>query len=188
MRRAGSGSTGGRDGPGYSAAVGTASVLYRIILLLHILASIVGFGGLVAGAMLNARAFRSSAGQGRTILLANQTMSKTAHNGLYAVIGLGIVLIALSDDAFGYGDPWVSAGFVIWFAMIGLSHGLVRPAMAGLVQRTEALAAAASGPGLPNLDSDAEAESLAKRLALGEGAIQLLLVAALAVMIWKPGL
>jgi uncharacterized membrane protein len=163
-------------------------VLYRIILLLHILASIVGFGGLVAGAMFNARAFASPAGQSRTILMANQAMSKTTHNGLYAVVLLGIVLIALSDNAFGYGDPWVSAGFVIWFTMIGLSHGLVRPAMAGLVQRTEAVAAAAEGPGLPPLSSDAQAEGLARRLAVGEGAIQLLLVAALVVMIWKPGL
>ena len=40
---------------------------------------------------------------------------------------------------------------------------------------------------MPILESDGEAGSLAKRLALGEGLIQLLLVVALFLMIWQPG-
>ncbi len=167
--------------------MGTGSVLYRIILVLHITASIVGFGGLMAGAVLNARAFRSSAGQARTLLLGNQAVAKLAYNGLYALLLLGIVLVAISDDAFGFGDPWISAAFVLWFIMIGISHGLVRPSIAGLVSRSEAVAATAGGPAIPSLESDEQAGALARRLAMGEGAVQLLLLASLAVMIWKPG-
>lgn len=170
--------------------MGTASVLYRIVLVLHILASIVGFGGLIAGAVLNARAFRSPASQARTLLRATLALSKPSYNALYGLVLLGIVLVAISDKAFSFGDPWISAAFMLWFAIIGISHGLVRPSVTGLVARSEALAAATLGQSqaVPALETDDEANSIARKLAMGEGAVQVLLVLSLAVMIWKPGL
>lgn len=167
--------------------MGTASAIYQIVLLLHIAAAIVGFGGLIANSLNNAKAFRSPVNQARTLLLATQSVSKVAYYGLYALLALGVVLIAISDSAFSFGAPWVSASFAVWFAMVGLSHGLVRPSVAGLIQRGETLAAEAPGQSMPILESDEAAGTLAKKLALGEGLIQLLLLAALALMIWQPG-
>ncbi len=167
--------------------MGTASVIYRIVLVLHIIAAIVGFGGLVANGINNAKAYRSPVGQARTLLTAGRAVAKIAEYGLYAVLALGIVLVAISDSAFSFGAPWVSAAFVVWFAIIGLSHGLVRPAVVGLIGRTETLAAEAPGQAMPILESDEQAGQLAKRLAIGEGLIQLLLLVAVALMVWQPG-
>ncbi len=167
--------------------MGTASVIYRIVLLLHIGASIVGFGGLLANGINNAKAYRSPVDQATTLLRGTQAVSKIAYYALYALLALGIVLIALSDSAFSYGAPWVSASFVVWFALIGVSHGLVRPAVAGLVDRAAALASAAPGQSVPILESDEAAGGLARRLAIGEAVVQLLLVVSLVLMIWQPG-
>jgi hypothetical protein len=167
--------------------MGTASAIYRIVLLLHIATAIVGFGGLLVNGINNARAFRAPVDQAKTLLHATQNVSKTAYYAIYALFALGIVLVAVSDSAFSFSAPWISAAFLVVFAIIGISHGMVRPAIAGLVGRADALAAAAPGQSMPILESDGEAGSLAKRLALGEGLIQLLLVVALFLMIWQPG-
>jgi len=167
--------------------MGTASAIYRIVLLLHIAAAIVGFGGLLANGLNNAKAFRAPVDQAKTLLQATQGVSKTAYYAIYALFALGIVLVAVSDSAFSFAAPWISAAFLVVFAIIGISHGMVRPAIAGLVTRAEALASGAPGQSVPILESDEEAGGLAKRLAIGEGLIQLLLVIALYLMIWKPG-
>jgi len=161
--------------------MGTDSTLYQIVLLLHIAATIVGFGGLIAHGAYNARAFRGPAGVGSTLIETTRGVSKIAEYAIYAVLPLGIVLIAVSDDTFGFGDPWVSASFLVWFVMVGVYHGLVRPALRAIGER----AAAVAPDSLVDTDQDAVAAS--KRLMMGEAATQLLVVVALFLMIWKPG-
>lgn len=161
--------------------MGVESVLYQIVLLLHIGAAIVGFGGVIAHGAYHARAFRSPAGAGGIVLDAARSGAKIAEYAIYAVLPLGIVLIAISDDQFGYGDPWVSASFVVWFALIGASHGAVRPAVAALAERASVM------PADTTLDTDPDATAAARKLMIGEAATQLLLVVALVLMIWKPG-
>lgn len=161
--------------------MGTGSALYRIVLLAHIVTAVVGFGGLLANGVTNARAFHSRAAQAKTLLQGSQAVSKIAYYAIYALFALGIVLIAISDSAFSFSAPWVSAAFVVWFAMVGISHGMVRPSIAGMIDRTDALAPDAI------VDGDPEAGALAKKLAIGEGLIQVLLIAALYLMIWQPG-
>jgi hypothetical protein len=161
--------------------MGTTSLLYRVVLLLHIGASIIAFGGLIANGVLNARAFNGPASESRIILAATSTVSKVADWALYAVLPLGIVLIAVSDDAFGFGDPWVSASFVVWFGVVGVTHGLVRPAVRTMSERADVI------PSIDHLSSDESAVAASRKLMAGETATQLLLAAALILMIWKPG-
>ena len=161
--------------------MGTASLLYRVVLLLHVAAAIVGFGGLIANGVLNARAFNGPATEGGIILAAGATLSKLADYALYAILPLGIVLIAVSDDAFGFGDPWVSASFVVWFAVVGVTHGLIRPAVRAMAVRTGELGAGA------RLADDDAGVAASRKLMMGETFTQILLAAALILMIWQPG-
>jgi uncharacterized membrane protein len=161
--------------------MGTGSALYRIVLLVHILASIVGFGGVIANGLYHARAFRGPARVAGELLGATRGVTRIADYAIYAVLPLGIVLIAVSDDAFSFGDPWVSASFVVWFLLVGAAHAAVRPAVRALSTRAGAL-----GPDTV-LDTDPEAGAAARKLMVGEAATQLLLVVALVLMIWKPG-
>lgn len=161
--------------------MGKGSAIYNIVLLLHIVTAIVGFGGVIAHGAYNARAFASKAGEAAVLLRNTQAVTKVAHFALYGLFLLGIVLIALSDSAISFAAPWVSASFVVWFAVIGVAHGMVRPAVAALTERAGELA--------PDTDmsSDEEVTGMAKKLAVGEGVTQLLLVVALVLMVWQPG-
>ena len=161
--------------------MGVTSVLYRIVELLHILAAIVGFGGLIAHGAYNAKAYKGTAADAVAILRSTAGVTNIAMNAIYAVFALGIALIALSDGFHSFGDPWVSASFVVWFAIVGVSHGMVRPAIGSL---TEAASGAASDT---VLSEDAGAVAAAKKLATGEGVVQVLLAVALFLMVFRPG-
>lgn len=157
------------------------SVIYQIVLLLHIAAAIVGFGGLIAHSSYNAKAFAGTAGEARVLLGTTQTVTKLAYNAIYGVFLLGIVLVAVSEGDVEFSEAWISASFVVWFLLVGVAHGLVKPTVKALAEKAE------SHPSDAKMTDDPEVVGLAKKLALGEGLSQLLLVAALALMIWQPG-
>ncbi len=161
--------------------MGIESAIYRIVLLLHIVTAIVGFGGVIAHGAYNARAFASKAGEAAVLLRNTQAVTKIAHYSLYALFLLGIVLIALSDSAISFAAPWISASFVVWFAVIGVAHGMVRPAVTALTERASEL------PPDTDMSADETVTGIAKKLAVGEGVTQLLLVVALFLMLWQPG-
>jgi len=156
-------------------------MLFNIILLLHIAAAIVGFGGMFAHGAYTAKAFRLPAGEAKTVLNATQGATKLAEYAIYAVMPLGIVLIAVSDGDFSMGAPWVSASFVVWFVMLGLHHALVRPSVKIFAARAEAL------PADHTLSLDGEVEAASRKMMIGEAVGQLMIVVALILMVWKPG-
>ncbi len=161
--------------------MGTESAIYQIVLLLHIAAAIVGFGGVIAHGAYNAKAFAGTAGDAVVLMRTTKAVTSLAHYAIYGVFALGIVLIAVSDKAYEFSEAWVSASFVVWFLIVGAAHGLIRPTVAGLQARAEEL------PADTNMPDDEQVLGFAKKLALGEGVTQLLLVIALVLMIWKPG-
>ncbi len=163
----------------------TTAVIYRIILLGHIGAAIVGFGALITHGSFHAAAVRSPSADAASVLRTTAGGARLAEYGLYAVLGFGIVLIALSDDVYRYSEAWISATFVVWILIVGLVHGLIRPARAQLLEL-----ASTTEPGGDDNDCLAdltEAQPSLARLAIGEAGTQLLLLGALVLMIWKPG-
>lgn len=163
----------------------TTAVLYRIILLGHIGAAIVGFGALITHGSFHATAVRSAEADAVPVLRATARGARLAEYGIYAVLGFGIVLIALSDDVYRYSEPWISASFAVWFLVVGLVHGLIRPARSRLLELASSPEPGDHGTG--ELAQRSDAKPLLARLAMGEAGAQLLLLAALVLMIWKPG-
>ncbi len=161
--------------------MGLSSNLYRIVDVLHILAAIVGFGGLIAHGAYNANAFKGKARDAVAVLRSTASITNIAMYAIYTVFALGIALVALSDGFHGFGDPWISASFVVWFAIVGISHGMVKPSLAALTD-----AATAADPE-SILSEDATAMAAAKKLAMGEGLVQVLLAVALVLMIFQFG-
>lgn len=157
------------------------TVLFRIALLLFAAAAMVGFGGMIAHGAYHARAFRSPSSIAGAVLGATTTVSKVAEYALYAVLPLGIVAVALSDDAYSLGDPWILACILVWLAVVCAYHLAIRPAVTTMLTRADSLPAATV------LSSDEEAALSSRRLMIGEAATQLLLVVALVLVIWKPG-
>lgn len=108
--------------------MGTGSVLYRIILVGHLIAAVVGFGGLITHGLYHARAVRAAANETAPLMRATVMVSQFAHYSLYALLAFGVILISLSDDAWSFASLWVSLSFVVWFVIVALIHGLIRPA------------------------------------------------------------
>ncbi|NNF55887.1 MAG: DUF2269 family protein [Acidimicrobiales bacterium] len=157
------------------------SALYKVILVIHILATVVGFGGFIAHSMYNARALRATAAEAKVLFGVTLDVSKIATYAIVAIMPLGIVLISLSDGVFEFSAPWISASFVVWFAMLGVAGALITKNLKAAAARV-----AEMDPNATVAD-DTEAVSALKKVGAGDAILQLLLVIAVVLMIWQPG-
>lgn len=128
---------------------------YKFVLLLHILAVVVGFAPAVAGLV---------APRGAGADWASVRAIRAIYGPAVIVAGLlGIILVLLSDDAWGFGDAWVSAAILIWIASVGVFQALIqRGARAG------------GGAG-------------ARQAVLGAQVLSVLVIVQVTLMVFKPG-
>ena len=159
------------------AAVGSGG--YDLLLSLHVLSVIVGFGGVMLNGVYLARAVQVGGREGLAVSRANAEVTRVCEFVMYTIPVWGIVLVIASGKVRGgkflydFGKPWVGAGFVIYIVIVGLHHGLLRPTHRRI---TEALT--------KGTRPDA---SVLSRASVAGALTDLLVVAAVALMIWKPG-
>jgi len=169
---------------------GLNSGIYKLLLVLHILAAIIGFGSVFLAGVF---ASKAQARGGREGLAVTEVLVDVAEHWsewfIYAVPLLGIGLILVSDDAWKFSQTWISMSFLLYIIALGLSHGVHFPNL----KRMNALGAelvaggpAPAGGGPP--PQVAELEARGKRAGAVGAALNLLMVAILFLMIWKPGL
>jgi uncharacterized membrane protein len=163
--------------------MGVSGGLYRFVLLLHILTVVVGFGGFIVNAGM-ARAARQRGGaEGVAIGEASAAVTKqVSQNAFYAVPVFGILLVVLSDGTFGFEEPWVGISIVLYLAAAALLLAVILPAQ----RRSNQLAADVVGRGSGE-PGRGEMAQLDKKLAAFTGVFNLLFLAVLALMIFKPG-
>ncbi|MGH9189732.1 MAG: hypothetical protein ACRD0Q_06840 [Acidimicrobiales bacterium] len=82
------------------------SGLYQLVVVLHVVAVVGGFGSIVLNRTGKAPPW--------------------AEPLMYAVPVLGIVALLLSEDRWQFSQPWVSASFLIYVAAIGVYHSGVK--------------------------------------------------------------
>lgn len=148
---------------------------YNLLLLLHIGAVIVGFGGVTLAGVYNRKAMRAGSAAAN-ISSVNFEVNKISEYAIYAVFVLGLGLVGMSGDVYKFSQAWVSASFALYIVGVGVAHGLLIPS-----HRKLNTALASGGPTAPEVDS------LNSRLAIGGAVNDLVLVAILILMIWKPG-
>jgi uncharacterized membrane protein len=151
---------------------------YKIVLVLHILAAILGFGSVMLNGVYANEVKRRPGPEGAAIAEANYKVSfGVAMYIIYAIPILGIALVAMSDQAWKFSQTWVWLALVLYVVLIGLVHGVHRPN----VQRLDALVRDGSA-------SDVAEMERRDRLASTMGMIlSLLVVATLVLMVFKPG-
>jgi hypothetical protein len=94
--------------------------LYKILLVLHILAVIGAFGPLfLYGAVVRAGDAAEAA----------RTHMRSAFPSLIALMVLGMGLVGLSDGNYEFGQLWIVLSLVIWAALVAVSWFMVRPAL-----------------------------------------------------------
>jgi len=166
------------------AAVGDDS--YDLVLLLHILAAIIGFGAVFLNAIYGAQVRARRGSEGLAILQANFLVSKVGTYFIYAVFILGFLLVLMSDDVWGFGDTWVWLSMLLYVVGVGLSHGIQQPGvrrMIDLMEEMETAGPPAAGPP----PQAAEMQEIGKRLGVTGAALNILLIVILYLMVFKPG-
>lgn len=141
---------------------------YKLLLLLHLLSVVIGFGPYFLGGLLH----RSAAGSddtSRAVGAGTLQVSTVSQFAIYGVFVFGGALIGASDKKVDFSDWWVPVSVVLWIATVGVLHALVLPAQ----RRLKA--------------GEGDRAALARQLSTAFGIINLLVVGTLVLMVWEPG-
>lgn len=158
---------------------------FHVLVMLHLICVVGGFGGLAYNALYMSLAQRRPAGGTSAVLEVNRMVSGLAEALVYAAVLFGIAAVGASHKHIGFGDAWVSAALAVAVAAIGVLHGWIRPNQrryAAVVEKLETPA--------PGEARDAEVASLRsyeKRVGLGWGAFNVLVIGAVYLMVFQPG-
>lgn len=158
--------------------MGVGGDLYNVVLVLHILASIIGFGGMFIAGFYGNEARGLPGREGMAV--AQTTLKVTGQIPTVAVVAvpiLGILLILMSEDAIKFSAMWVSLSFLLYFVLMGLATGIQVPTIRKMV----ALRAGAEGA------QSAEVQAMGKKAATVGAIVNVLWVLILILMVFKPG-
>lgn len=170
--------------------MGINTGIYKLVLVLHILSAIIGFGAVLLNGIYGQQARARRGSEGLAITQANFLVSRIAQYFIYAVFVFGVLLVVLSDKFFSFSDSWITAAIVLYLLGIGLSHGLLYPNVRRIIALQEELVAmgpppagaAAGGPPAQVI----ELEERGRRVGIVSTVLQLILVAILMLMVWGP--
>jgi uncharacterized membrane protein len=169
---------------------------YKLILVLHILVAIVGFGWVFLHAVYFAQARGRRGAEGLAIAQAHYLASSIARYFMYAVLVTGILLVLFSDDVWEFGDTWIWASIALYILGIGIADAVLQPNLRRMNALMEQLvhmgapppesASPAPPPGSlpPQVE---ELQERSKRVGLAGALLNVDVVLILALMVWKPG-
>jgi len=173
---------------------------YKLILLVHILAAIVGFGASFLNAIYGGQAKGRRGAEGLAIAQANYLVSSIAEYFIYGVFVTGILLVLFSENrgsrVWEFGDTWIWGAIVLYVVGLGVAHGILRPNVRRMNSLMEQLVHMGAPPGEPSATPSPasslppqvqEMQERAKRVGLAGAILNVDLVLILALMVWKPG-
>ena len=152
--------------------------LYDVVLFVHILAVVVAFGVTFAYPILDAVARRSSGRELAALHRFQVALTRRLITPAMVVVLAAGLYLAL--DRWSLGDGWISATFAILIVLFGLVGAVLAPTERRLLALAERDAQGATGPA-------PEYEREARRYSIAGGLAWLLVVAAIFVMVTKPG-
>lgn len=153
--------------------MGVGSGIYKLLLVLHILSAIVGFGGVMLNGVHGAQAKKRPPNEGAAIVDSTIAVEKVAQMAIYAVFVFGVLLMIASDETWKLSHLWLTASVALYLVGVGLSHGVMKKN----VTRMRDLLAAGGGP---------ELAEVGKRIGTVAPILSLIVVSILTLMVWKP--
>ena len=143
--------------------------------IIHIVTVVVGIGTVTLNGLYGAKAKAAGPNGGAAIGNANLEVSLVAEWFIYAIPVTGILMV-IEIDGYDWGQTWIWLSIVLYVAAVGISHASQIPAAKRMGELMS------QGP------PTAETEALEKRLAAGGMVLNLLALAIIVLMVWKPGL
>jgi uncharacterized membrane protein len=167
------------------------STAFRILLTLHLVAAIIGFGGVFILGFVGAASQRRQGREGQAVFDTAQDMSNLAEYAIYAVPVFGIALLFISttngSHVYWWDQAWVSISLVLYVAALGFVHAVLRPNLKRMGQLMREVNAGAPTTGGPPAQV-AELEARGKRAGINGAIANLTWVVIVILMVWKPGL
>lgn len=176
--------SGSRGWPGWeNPAVGSTGAAFQVVLVLHVLSAVVGFGSIAAtgcyarlgraGDRQPPEAVRRYFGPGRNL----------PSRFILAVPVLGLALAGLGAGG-DLAEPWLWASSGLWAGATALAAGVLWPAEA----RIQSLLAPTSlSPTSPTRPGGAELARAATRASRAAALVDLAAAAAFVLMVARPG-
>jgi hypothetical protein len=173
--------------------MGVNSGAYKLLLVLHLLGVMAGFGPLFMAMAYGAQARARRGPEGVAVAEASYDVVRTfAEWIIYTVPITGILLVLVSEDTWKFSQAWISLAFLVYIAILGVMHGAHFPNLRRMNQLMGELAGAAPAAGGAATTAGqpsqvAELDQRATRATATAGVIHLLLALAVVLMVWKPG-
>jgi len=165
--------------------------LYKFLLVLHILCAIIGFGATYLNALYGQQIRKHRGREGLAIYEANFFVSGIGLYFIYAVFVFGFLLVLQSDDAWKFSQTWVWLSMLLYIVAIGVSHGILLPAVKrmGVLMREMVDAGPPAGGAAPAgpPPQARELAALGQRVGAASAFLNIAVIAVLALMVWKPG-
>jgi hypothetical protein len=171
--------------------MGLDGTVYRIIVVAHILCAIIGFGAVYLNALYGQQIRKHQGREGLAVYEANFFVSTIGQYFIYAVFVLGFLAVLASDDAWKFSQTWVWLAMTLYLISLGVSHGVMLPAVKrmGVLMR-ELVNAGPPPAGAPPSGPPpqvAELGVLGKRVGVSGAFLDIMVVVLLVIMVWKPG-
>ena len=147
---------------------------YELLLVIHLITVVVGIGGVVLNGVYGAQAKKAGPNGGNAVVRANYAVSGIAEYFIYAIPVTGILMVLDDDYPWDFSDTWVWLSIVLYVVAVGNSHMNLKPGARRMIELTQ-------GPPTP------EVETVGKRLAVAGTINDLIVVALIVLMVWKPG-
>ena len=174
------------------AQIASDSSAYKTLLVLHILCAIIGFGTVFFNGIYGAQAKNRPGPEGLAITQANLLVSRIGEYFIYAVFVFGVLMVLFSPyDRYDFETTFVWVSMLLYLIGIAISHAVLWPNVRKMTALSAELVAmgpppAEMAPGATPPPQVMEIEERAKRVALADNVLKVLLVAVLVLMVWKP--
>lgn len=170
--------------------MGIDSFAYELVLYLHILSAIIGFGGVLLNGLYASRARKRPPAEALAVMEVNTFVSlKVAEVFIYLTGIFGLGLVGLSDDVWEYTDGWILWAIILYVVSLVVSIALLQPRVRQMValqrEMVEGLSAGTAAGGPP--PQAALLEKLGPQIGALSGVLHLSFAVILVLMVWKPG-
>lgn len=159
--------------------------VYHLLVVGHLLCVVGGFGSLAYNGLYLSLARRQGAA-GAGVLAVNRQVSGLAELLVYAAFLFGVAAVGASGGRWSFAQAWVAAAFALFVVAIGILHGWVRRLQRAYLALMEQVSVStpAGGASSPEV---ARLSGLEKRISLGWGAFNVVVIAVVFLMAFKPG-
>lgn len=170
---------------------GVDSAAYDVLLVLHILCAIVGFGSLFLGGIYDQQSGAHPGPEGLAIAEVNALVSKIAEYFIYATFVLGVLLVLVGDPVVEFSQTWVWLSTVLFLAVVGMIHGMLKPRLSGIQAiARELMAMMSGGPPPEGFDLPqrlARIQSLGKQVGAVRAGLNVIVIVIIVLMVTQPG-